>query len=144
VNRPERAVAAFQLGHNCSEAILSTFAGDFGLPRDTALRLACPFGAGLARRGGTCGAVSGAFMVIGLRYGRVKPEDKASRDRSYTKVREFLQEFQKRNQSTLCRELLGVDLSTDEGYRRAKDEGLVDTRCPQMVRDAAEILEQIL
>lgn len=51
---------------NCAQAILSTYCEAFGLERNLALRLAQGFGGGMAHMGKTCGAVTGAYMVLGL------------------------------------------------------------------------------
>jgi C_GCAxxG_C_C family probable redox protein len=94
--------------------------------------------------GETCGAVTGAFMAIGLKYGKATAEDDAARDKTYDLVREFVTRFQSRHGSICCKELLGYDLSNPQEREKAKQKGLFDTLCPQLVRDAAEILEEIL
>jgi C_GCAxxG_C_C family probable redox protein len=93
--------------------------------------------------GETCGAVTGALMVIGLKYGKAKAADEGARDKTYELVREFVTRFQSRHGSIVCRELLGYDLSNPEEGDAAKKKGLFDTLCPQLVRDAVEILEKI-
>jgi C_GCAxxG_C_C family probable redox protein len=116
----------------------------FGLDRDTALRVAGAFGGGMARRGETCGAVTGAFMVIGLKYGKTKSDDDDAREKTYELVNEFVHRFQKQNGTILCRELLGHDLGTEEGREIIMEQNLIVTRCPEFVRAAGEILEDIL
>jgi len=81
-------------------------------------------------------------MVIGLKYGRTRAEDVETRDRAYTVVREFVDEFQTRNGSIVCRELLGFDIRTAEGLALASEKYL--DICPGFVQDAAEIIEQVL
>jgi C_GCAxxG_C_C family probable redox protein len=98
----------------------------------------------MARMGETCGAVTGALMVIGLKYGKAKAKDDAARDKTYDLVREFVTRFQSRHESIRCKEFLGYDLSNPQEREAAKEKGLFDTLCPQLVRDAAEILEEIL
>jgi C_GCAxxG_C_C family probable redox protein len=98
----EEAVALFQQGFTCSQAVLSVFAKDFRLDRDMALRIAQGFGAGIARTDGICGAFSGAIMVIGLRYGGIRADDNAAREKTYAVVGEFLQEFKALNGSVAC------------------------------------------
>jgi C_GCAxxG_C_C family probable redox protein len=115
-----------------------------GLDRECAFRVAGAFGGGMGRMGETCGAVTGAFMVIGLKYGKVKAKDEEARDRTYEMVREFVPRFQSRHGSIRCKELLGYDLSNPQEGEAAKKKGLFGTLCPQLVRDAAEILEEIL
>ena len=115
-----------------------------GLDRELALKVAGTFGGGMARMGETCGAVTGAFMTIGLKYGKATAKDDAARDKTYDLVKEFVTKFQSRQGSIVCRELLGYDLSNPEGRKAAYEKGIFDTLCPQLVRDAAEILEEIL
>ena len=142
----EQALALFSDNFNCAQAVLAACGGPLGLPRKTALRVAGPFGAGIGRMGGTCGAVSGAYMAIGLKYartGRGAKEDTA-KEKGYALAREFTARFTQRHQSTICRELLGCDLSTPEGMQRAKDQKLFATICPNLVRDAVEIVDDLL
>ena len=71
-------------------------------------------------------------------------EDEQRREKAHGLVKEFAREFKSRNGSITCRELLGCDISTYEGMKLAEENGLFITRCPKFVRDAAEIIEQIL
>ena len=140
----EIAVASFKEGLSCSQAVLSAFAPGLGLDRQTALRVAAAFGGGMARMGQTCGAVSGALMVIGLKHGHVAAQDKAAKEKTYALVREFVDQFRARNGSLLCRELLGYDIGTTEGMQLILEKGLTASICPRLVRDAAEILERLV
>ena len=133
MDRVESAGSCFEEGFNCSQAVFSSFGPGLGLDRETALKVAGPFG-----------AVTGAFMVIGLRHGRTKADDEETRDRAYGLVREFVAEFESRNGSVICRKMLGFDIGTPEGLDRARQENLRGTRCRNFVRDAAGIIEQML
>lgn len=124
--------------------MLSSFGEDLGLERELAFRVAGAFGGGMARMGETCGAVTGALMVIGLKYGMTKAKDEAARDKTYKLAQEFMSKFKARHNSMVCRELLGYDLSKPEGRKAAHDKGLFTTLCPEFVRDAVEIVEQLL
>lgn len=143
MSRTHTALETFGAGFNCSQAVLTAFAEDFGLNREMALRVAGGFGGGM-RLGETCGAVTGAFMVIGLKYGKTRPEDNAAREKTYALVKEFAVRFKARRDSIVCRELIGCDLSTEEGYACAKEKRVFQELCPQFVRDAVQILEEIL
>jgi C_GCAxxG_C_C family probable redox protein len=144
MSRVEEAVTYFKEGFVCSQAVLSAYSMQLGLDRDTALKIADGFGGGMARRGETCGAVTGAFMVIGLKHGRAAVEDAQAHETTYGLVNEFVRRFKLRNGSIVCRELLGCDISTPEGLRSARQQNLFTTVCPKYVRDAAEIIEEIL
>jgi len=143
MNNVSPAVALFKNGFNCSQAILSVYGPKFGLDRETALKLACGFGGGM-RMGQVCGAVTGAFMVIGLKYGQFDAADKESKEKTYRLVKEFAEKFTLRNSSIICKELLGCDISTSEGIKTATEKDLFNYFCPKMVQDAAEILEEML
>ena len=144
MSNAEIAIASFQEGLSCSQAVLSAFAPGLGLDRPTALRVAAAFGGGMARMGQTCGAVSGALMVIGLKHGHVAAEDKAAKEKTYALVREFVDEFRARNGAILCRELLGCDIGSPDGMQLFREKGLSASICANLVRDAAEILEQLM
>jgi len=144
MNRVDLAVSCFNEGFVCSQALLSTYAPLFGLDRETALKIADPFGGGMARMGETCGAVTGAFMVIGLKQGRTVVEDFQTHEDLYSLVNEFVRRFISRNKSIVCRELLDLDISFQQGLKEARDRDLFQTVCPDYVRDAAEIIEELL
>ena len=124
--------------------MLSTYGRRFGLNRETGLHAAGAFGAGMARTGEVCGAVTGALMVIGLKHAKMRTDDDDSRELSYYLAQEFMDAFKERNKSLLCRELLGVDVSTPEGMAVVREKNLFATICPRYVAEAAEILERML
>jgi C_GCAxxG_C_C family probable redox protein len=138
------AVALFEEGFTCGQAVLAAYAERHGLGRDTALRVACAFGGGIARTGSTCGAVSGALMAIGLEHGRTNVGDEAARERTYEKSRALLERFRQEHGSAVCRELLGVDIGTPAGRDAATKAGLFKTRCPVLVASAARIVSTLL
>jgi len=142
--KPEQAVNVFKEGSNCSQAVISVYAEDFGLSRENALKISRGFGGGMGRMAQTCGAVTGAFMVLGLKYGNADIHDKEAKERIYGLVREFARRFENRNSSIVCRELLGCDISKPEGAATAKENGLFASVCPKLVGDAAEILEEMM
>ena len=143
MSKVEQAVERFGKGFNCSQAVLGSYREQFGLDCENALKVATGFGGGM-RMAETCGAVTGAFMVLGLKFGNITAEDKTAKAKTYEKVEEYTTRFIARNGSIMCRDLLACDISTPEGMKKAQKDGLFDSVCPKMVRDAAEILEEIL
>lgn len=141
--KSEEAVERFRKGFNCSQAVLGSYSEQLGLDCEKAFKVATGFGGGM-RMGDTCGAVTGAFMVLGLKYGNSTAEDKEAKAKTYTKVEEYTKRFKARNDSVMCRELLGCDLSTPEGMKEAQDKGLFSSICPRMVQEAVEILEEMM
>ena len=121
-------------GFTCSSAVFSTFSEEIGLDPDTARKVACGFG----------GAVSGAILVTGLKYGKMKKGDDAATEKTRGLVREFILEFTARHGSVNCTELLGYNLIDPEEYEKARVSRLFVTKCPGLVGDAASILEKIL
>jgi C_GCAxxG_C_C family probable redox protein len=144
MNKIDAAVSTFTGGFSCSQAVLSAFSEGLGLDKETALKISTAFGGGMASMGLTCGAVTGALMVIGAKHGRAEAADDDAKEKTYEISREFVRRFTDRHGSIVCRELLGVDISTPEVKKRASDKGLFETLCPAYVRTAAEILEEIL
>jgi C_GCAxxG_C_C family probable redox protein len=115
-----------------------------GLNREQALKVAGAFGGGMARMGETCGVVTGSMMTIGLKYGKTKASDDEAKERTYHLVIEFVNKFKARHGSIVCRELLDCNMSTPEGLQEFKNRQLIETHCVGLVKDAAEILEEIL
>jgi C_GCAxxG_C_C family probable redox protein len=144
MDKVQKAVDYFNNGYNCSQAIFAAFNEENEISEETALKVSCGFGAGCGRLGSTCGAVSGGFMVIGKKFGKFRVDDDAAKEKTYLKVREFAQRFIDRNKSINCTELLGCHLGTSEGIEKAKKEGLIKKTCPRLVREAAEILSDII
>lgn len=140
--KQEMAVDTFNNGYNCAQAVVSAFCEDYGLNRETALKLAGGLGGGV-RSGNICGAVSGAALVIGLKYGQYAPGDAASKANCNAKTLEFTKEFKKQNGALNCRELLGCDISTSEGFEHAQSQSLCKTKCPGLVESAAALLEEL-
>jgi len=92
----------------------------------------------------TCGAVTGSLMVIGLKYGRIQADDLLAKEKAAELAREFVKRFRNHHGAIWCKELLGHDISIPEQHDLAEEQGLFETKCPNFVKAAAEILEQIL
>ena len=144
MDRVALAVSLFEKEFSCSQSVLAAFGDRFGVEREIALRIAAGFGGGMGRMAQTCGAVTGAFMLIGLKYGAIDAKDRQAKEKAQAVVREFANRFISRNGFLLCRELLGCDISIPEGYQLAKEKKLFATVCPRYVRDAAEIVDEMI
>ena len=139
----ETAAELFTGGCACSQAVLGTFSPRYGLDVRVAAKLAAGFAGGM-RRAETCGAVTGAYMVLGLARGGEGCRTPPGRAEAHAAVVAFAAAFERRHGSLLCRDLLGCDISTPDGLHEARQRGLMKTRCVQFVRDAAEILDEAL
>lgn len=144
MSRVELALARFNEGFSCSQSVLAAFAPDLGLELNAALRVSAAFGGGMGRTGRTCGAVTGALMVLGLKYGATQGDDRATKERTYALVREFIERFEARHGVTDCSALLGADISTAEGYSELREAGRFKAVCPELVASAVELVEQMI
>lgn len=143
MNKKEKALSYFSNNFNCSQAVFATFATEMGIDEQLALKLATEFGGG-ARCGQMCGTVSGALMVLGLKYGHCHSDNSEEKSRAYSLAVEFNKRFCGKNNSIVCKDLLGYNLSIPEEMALIKEKNLFDTVCPKMITDAVEIVEQIL
>lgn len=143
MSKLERVLGLFSQQFNCAQAVFGAYGPAEGLDERQCLMLAGPLGGGLGRLGETCGAVNGALLVLGARYGGPAATDPQAKVELYARVRQFVAAFKARNPSILCRELLGCDISTPEGLQQAQERKLFEKSCPKYVRDAAEILDQM-
>ena len=144
MTRAENARATFKQGFNCSQAVLSAFAEEFGLDQVMAYRVAAAFGGGMGHLGETCGAVTGAFMVIGLKYGLTVADGSQSHKEAFSAVQDFVEQFKSRHGSIVCRDMLGFDINDHIAFRDAKKQGIPQKICPKLVQDAAEIVQTML
>lgn len=142
----EIAKQYFLDGYNCAQAVVLAFAQDFGLDKKTAVMLSSSFGGGMGRLREVCGAVSGMFMVLGLKYGYASPEDNQAKKELYKKVQEVAGLFKDDNGSIICRELLGLnqtgksdptpDLRTESYYKKRP--------CKDLVQFAADLVDEYI
>jgi len=136
----------FMNGYNCSQAVLLAFCEDFGLEKETALKISEPFGGGMGRMREVCGTVTGMFMVIGLAMGNDNSKDNTTKKNVYKSVQELATKFKEDNGSIICRELLGFQKNNKESYVPSKrtNEYYKKRPCPELCKYAADILEDYL
>ncbi len=142
-NRPEHAQKRFLASMNCSQAILETYAEEMGLSIELARKVSSAFAGGMGM-GAECGAVTGALMVIGMKYGKTEDTNADADQKTFGRAAEFIKAFKQEHGETRCSHLMGTDMGTPEGVRQAQDQGLFVSACPQFVKTAAMILDKIL
>ena len=140
----EAAGKLFSKGFNCAQSVLGSQSGQTGLSPADSMKIATGFGAGMAMMQKTCGAVTGAYMAISAKYGRINPDDQASRDKTYSLIEKFNKRFIELHGSLDCRELIGVDLKTPEGAEEAEQGAYFEKKCTVFVEDAESILKDLL
>ena len=143
MNHVDKAEEYFNNNFNCSQAVFATFATEIGLDEELALKIATQFGGG-ARKGEMCGAVSGALMVLGLKYGHFHAQDAEEKGRAYQIAEDFMNRFIEKKGTVVCRELLGYDISKTEGMKKIKELNLFKSICPEMIRCATELVDEMI
>lgn len=139
----EEVAALFRQGFDCGQVVLSCAADKLGMDTQTACKLAAGFGGGMSR-GQTCGAVVGAIIALGMKYGHFQPDTPQVKYVMTKKALEFQQKFMEVYPSTTCRELLGHDIGDPQGMQAILDKGLLFTFCPGVVVDTAHLLNALL
>lgn len=127
-------------GYNCAQTVFCYFADRYGLDHEKAKRTVHALESGMLQAK-TCGAVSAAYLVLGLEYSSDDPE---ARHLLMEKVQEFNGEFEKKQKTTTCHELLQLDITTAEGLQKAIDEKLLESVCAVCIFTAIEILEKMI
>lgn len=143
-DRVAEAIELFNSGYHCSQVVFAVFSEDFGLPRETALRIACPFGGGLGGCGMTCGALTGAIMVIGLKYGSANASDIEAKNMSRKKTRELIQTFRNAYGYCDCNDLVGFDRSNLSGAELNARLQYFHNKCQKFLETVIIFLEEEL
>ncbi|MBT3321131.1 MAG: C_GCAxxG_C_C family protein [Anaerolineae bacterium] len=136
-----KAKNRFETSFSCSQSVFSTLAPELGLDEETALKIGSAFGGGMMRHGEVCGAVTGALMTLGLKFGSASPDDE---EKIRETGQELMHKFKEKNGSLLCRELLGYHLILPEELEKAKESGVFNSICPLLVKNATELAEEIM
>jgi C_GCAxxG_C_C family probable redox protein len=145
MNKSDIAFSLMSSGRmNCAQTVLTSYAEKYGLERKLALKLAQGFGGGMGRTGSVCGAITAAYMVIGLTQEAWEKDPRQSMEKTYEYIREFNMRFKAIHNSTLCKELLGYDLSKPEDLALARSKQIFTSVCPAFVADAVKILDDML
>lgn len=133
----------FMQGIDCSQVVTGAFAEKMGMTEGQARKVSSCFGGGMMC-GETCGAVTGALMVIGMVYGHSREGDQSQKEIMAAKTGEFKKLFGEKYSSCICRELLGHDISKPGEMEKVLEKGLMFDFCPRVVEDTIDILEKIL
>jgi C_GCAxxG_C_C family probable redox protein len=129
---------------NCSQAIAVAFADSVNFDEDAAMNAARGFGGGIGSHGKTCGAVTGAVMVLGIHAARLAPDEKQAKAKAYELAQAFTKRFAELHGTIECRDLIGLDLSTEEGQKLNSEKKVTRGLCPNFVQTAAEIVDEML
>ena len=143
MNRSDQAKELFLSGYNCAQSVVLSFADDLKFSTELAQKMAAGFGGGMGKTQETCGAVTGAIMVLGLLKGEEVNNNDELKASAYGAVKDLSRDFVAEYKTTKCRDLIGCDLNTPEGAAKFKDENIMVTICADCVKKAVEIVENL-
>jgi C_GCAxxG_C_C family probable redox protein len=144
VSKAEQAAEFMRGGFNCAQSVVKAFGSELDAQEDAVVGMASGFGGGVGRTGEICGALTGAALVLGARFGHADPAETGKRETTYAAVQKLLDAFRKEHGTVLCRELIGADMRDPEALARARAEGVFSRKCPMLVESSARILGEIL
>jgi C_GCAxxG_C_C family probable redox protein len=144
MKRSEKALQLYSNGFNCAQSVIASFADVLGLSEETAARMSAGFGGGMGRMQETCGAATGAYMVIGFLRGKFKEGDDESNDRTNKLIQEFSKRFTELHGSVNCKALINFDIRNEEGLAEAKEADVFNKKCSYFVKTSVELLEDII
>lgn len=145
MDKPAKAIEYFRNKFNCSQSVLATFGPEYGLSDDECLKIATAFGGGMGRQQHICGAITGALMVLGLKYGKGLNDPEEKKKYTYQLTKEFFDEFKRLNGSENCLELLdGLDMNNPVDNKKIVERNYFEIRCEKYVSDAVNILSKMI
>jgi C_GCAxxG_C_C family probable redox protein len=142
--RAEKAIRTFRSGLNCAQAVLTTYSEHLEFDNSLALNLSCGFGGGMGRLQETCGAVTGAFMVLGIFNGKRYTDNASKKEVTYSMIQNLSEKFKSIHGATDCKSLLKCDLKTEQGQLFAKENNLFETVCEKCISDSIGIIEELI
>lgn len=140
----EKSINSFRSGLNCAQAIVTGYSDGLGFDDNLARNISCGFGGGMGRLQGTCGAVTGSFMVLGLFNGKRFSDNKDKKEVTYAMVRDFNERFKQIHGSTDCKSLIKCDIKTEEGHQYAKENNLFEIICEKCLTDSIKIIDELI
>lgn len=143
-SKSEKAVESFKSGYNCAQSVLSAYSEELNIKPDLAQSITSGFGGGMAKLQHTCGAVTGAFMVMGIYNGNIYSDNNERKVKTMAMIREFNDKFTSIHGTTECKSLIKTDLNTDEGMQYAIENNVFEKICEKCVADSITIIDGIL
>ncbi len=130
--RVEETIARHDKGYNCAQSVACTYCDLVGVDEETMFKMTEALGLGMGGMQGTCGAVTGACVLAGMKHSSgnlVRPDSKGA---TYKISKEIVKRFAEQNKALICKDLKGIET------------GKVLRSCPDCIKDAAAIAEQVL
>jgi C_GCAxxG_C_C family probable redox protein len=144
MTKSEQAIEYFRSGFNCAQSVLAPFGPEYSITEEHCLKIACAFGGGMGMQQLTCGAVTGALMVLGLHFGKGLYDDNDKKLNTYAKAEAFCREFSERHGSVCCLELMdGLRMNDPEDKKKIDELELHRIKCAKYVREAVELVQRM-
>lgn len=140
----ERAIGSFRSGLNCAQAVLTAYSEDLSFDINLAMSISCGFGGGMGRLQETCGAATGAFMVLGIWNCKKHSDNKIRKEETYRMIQQFSDRFKSQFGTLNCKSLLKCDLKTEEGQQYLKEHNLVEDVCEKCIIGSIRIIEGLI
>ncbi len=146
MKRSEKALKYYAEGYNCAQSVVVAFTDVLNLSEETTLKLAAGFGGGMGRLQQTCGAITGAFMVIGYLKGNYQQDGESEQSRKITNqlIQDFSRIFAQKHGSINCKSLINFDINSEEDLKKAKEADVFNKKCTYFIKTAVELLEDTL
>lgn len=128
MDKREYAASLHKSGYNCCQAVACAFADAMDIRKEDLFRAGEGFGLGMGGMDGTCGALSGAIMLAGLKNSDGDMEAPKTKGSTYGIARAMTESFYQKTGALRCRELKGVDT------------GKVLCSCPDCIRAGVEVV----
>lgn len=132
MDKKELAIALHDKKYNCCQAVACAFCEEVGMDEATLFKIGEGFGLGMGCMEGTCGALSGAIMLAGIKNSDGNIDAPATKAETYKLSKELLLKFREKTGSTICKELKGVET------------GKVLCSCPDCIRIGVEVAQEVL
>ena len=132
MTKKELAISLHDQKYNCAQSVACAFAEDLNIDPQILFKVCEGFGLGMGCMNGTCGAISGAMTLLGLKNSDGNLNSPATKAQTYQLSKEILQKFEAKNGATICRDLKGIET------------GKVLRSCPGCIEDAVELVQEIL
>jgi len=146
MKKSEKALKYYAEGYNCAQSVVVAFTDVLNLSEETTLKLAAGFGGGMGRLQQTCGAITGAFMVIGYLKGNYQQDGESEQSRKITNqlIQDFSRIFAQKHGSINCKSLINFDINSEEDLKKAKEADVFNKKCTYFIKTAVELLEDTL
>ena len=146
MSKRDVAIALFEEGFNCAQAVSAAFCDEVGVSKETMVKMSSGFGGGFGRLREVCGAVSGMVLVANMIFGYESPTDSEAKMNWYKDIQSIVLEFKSRNGSYICNQLLNLPENAEKSPvpEKRTAEYYKKRPCKEIVGEAADILEKFI